>query len=125
MLGIVHAFLFWLSCMGVCIFPFDMDGHFQYPPGLRRASFVWSGMEKHVVIDPDTVMFYGDHIYIVGHYDGDLPETCVSGSGHYECHHRYGTFLMYLCYLEYDDGIFKCYIDRKRSAAAQYGLTSA
>lgn len=77
-------------------------------------------MSKYVAIECKTIGFDRYHIYVIGDVvHGELPSTCVSGSGCYTCVHRRGTFRLYLRYFEVihmgNEQFFKFYIDAQRS----------
>lgn len=52
----------------------------------KNLSFVWSGLSKYCVLDARHTIISGTRVHSVCMLtDGELPETCVSGSGIYRC----------------------------------------
>lgn len=67
----------------------------------RTFSFVWHGLEKHCIISPEHIIIDSNRIYCIGTLEsGELPETCVSGSGVYRHTGKFGDFEVYLSYLD-------------------------
>lgn len=67
----------------------------------RTLSFVWNGLQKHCVMSPKHVVISSNRVYCIGTLEsGELPLTCVSGSGSYVHTGTYGEFQLYLSYLD-------------------------
>lgn len=67
----------------------------------RKLSFVWNGLQKYCVMSPKHVVISSNRVYCIGTLEsGELPLTCVSGSGSYVHTGTYGEFQLYLSYLD-------------------------
>lgn len=52
----------------------------------KNISFVWAGLSKFCVLDAHDTVIAGTRVHsMCTLVDGELPETCVSGSGVYRC----------------------------------------
>lgn len=52
----------------------------------KNLSFVWAGLSKYCVLDARHTVISGTRIHsFCTLVDGQLPETCVPGSGVYRC----------------------------------------
>lgn len=90
----------------------------------KNISFVWAGLSKHCVLDARHTVISGTRVHsICLLVDGELPETCVSGSGVYRCvsvhdsdEHIFELFLTYLEVEQWGDTVcVKAIIDVNRS----------
>lgn len=95
----------------------------------RSASFVWAQLSKHLIIDVEGAYFIGSRVVVSGKYTGDVPSTCVSGSGHYICeYNKLSPFQLYFSYLEHaevvDDTIVARFIVDSKRMSRPPGLTN-
>lgn len=52
----------------------------------KNLSFVWAGLSKYCVLDAQHTVITGTRLHsFCSLVDGELPETCVPGSGVYRC----------------------------------------
>lgn len=71
-----------------CYFSHRMDAIIERHLGksfVRRASFVWDALGKHLVMDVASATFVGNNFIATGAVVGDIPAEMVRGSGHYFC----------------------------------------
>lgn len=90
----------------------------------RTISFNWCSLQKYCICDVSNVLIFGDRLVSLAKLkDGELPETCVPGSGLYRCVTEYGgqnfEFKLYLKYLDVDifgtQVFLRAIIDSERS----------
>lgn len=73
----------------------------------KSISFVWASLSKYCLFDARHTIISGTRVYSVCLFaDGEVPETCVSGSGVYRCvstdDRGEHVFELQLTYLEVD-----------------------